>query len=91
MTIEPSDAQDDFAACLEQSIGEGYQDAKSIDPVGTWRKPHWTNTAHYVMEWWEAQFFAPCRVWFSMIGSKVDDGAPKCPLCVKALEAKGNE
>lgn len=84
--IEPSDEQSAFADKLDGDLAE----PKSLDTEGDWRKPHFSDMAHNVKEEWTAQFFSACGVWYSMVGSTRDEGARKCPRCLKALEDKGN-
>jgi len=69
---------------------EEQPEPESLDTEGDWRKPHFSDMSHSVKEEWTAQFFSACGVWYSMVGSARDEGARKCPRCVKALEDKGN-
>lgn len=93
--IEPSDDQAAFAEKLDSDLAE----PKTLGLEGQWRKPHFSDTAHYVdEEWtahyvdeeWEHQFYSGCGVWYSHVGSTRDDGATKCDRCLKALEEWGN-
>jgi hypothetical protein len=84
--IEPNDEQAGFAERLDDQLAE----PKTLGLEGQWRKPHFSDTSHYVDEEWEHQFFSACSVWYSRVGSTRDDGAIKCDRCLKALEDRGN-